>query len=836
MSELERKRLLQKKLELQKAQLELRSDLPHLYGLPHYKWSRRFMDSTNSQTFLTAANQIGKAEPIWQEIPTPHGFVKMGELKVGDKVLGLDGKPQTVLAIPFEGEQRLYRITFSTGESVVVGEQHLWSAKGPEARFRKSSKRYGKLEVVSTIELFKHYSKEKFHNRDKFVLPIAGPAQFDGEISFDAYFYGVWLGNGGGGAITLNKQDEDIAERIKAYCYTRKSYPDKILLGVPSAYQNLPYWGGLSYEKQIDPRFLVARESERRSLLAGLLDTDGTNCVGGAEFSSSSKVLANQVVELCWSLGYIAQVKRKKAGYKKDGVYVECKDSYLVRIWSNECPFWSKRKSEKWATTSRYAFERVIEKIEPYGRDMCRCITVSNSDSIYLTTRHYIPTHNSSVQIKRFIHWGTESELWPRLWPKVRPNQFWYLMPNRETCTIEVEKKWIPEFLPRGKQKDSVKYGWEPEYKKGDIFAIHFRSGVSIYFKTYATSVHNLQSGTVSYLGFDEELPPELYPELLMRTSATRGYMSGVFTPTLNSKFWYDVMEARGSKEKLPNAEKIRASLFDCLQYEDGSPSPWTIDEINKRINQCGSETEVQRRIYGRFVSEEGLILSSFSRLKNLKQPEPVPSDWLWYSGTDIGSSGKSGHLSGITFLAVRPDYKQARIVLCWRSDRSSETTASDIVKKYLELRHELGIDDKMSGEFYDFASAEYGIAAQRAGIPVQKAEKSHDIGFNTINSLFKNEMLTIDDTEANMDLIEEIGMLRHGIKKNKAQDDAVDSARYAISKIPWDMTGVTGSRIIKPEMIVHPSKLVRGEQMPGLYDMDESDFIEEMNSLYGVD
>jgi hypothetical protein len=115
----------------------------------------------------------------------------------------------------------------------------------------------------------------------------------------------------------------------------------------------------------------------------------------------------------------------------------------------------------------------------------------------------------SSTQIRKAIHWATEQSLWPKLW-KSKPLQFWYLYPTAEVATVEFEKKWVPEFLPRGKYKDDPIYGWKADYIKDSIQAIHFNSGVSIYFKSYAQKTANLQTGTVWVIWADEEMPQVL--------------------------------------------------------------------------------------------------------------------------------------------------------------------------------------------------------------------------------------------------------------------------------------------------------------------------------------
>jgi len=99
-----------------------------------------------------------------------------------------------------------------------------------------------------------------------------------------------------------------------------------------------------------------------------------------------------------------------------------------------------------------------------------------------------------------------------------------------------------------------------------------------------------------------------------MRTAATDGLISGVFTPTLSQQFWYDVMEKRGQKgERFPRAHKITASLYDSQTYEDGTPSPWTNERITRILNSLPSDDEIQRRVYGRFIMDKrGLVIRAF--------------------------------------------------------------------------------------------------------------------------------------------------------------------------------------------------------------------------------
>lgn len=40
----------------------------------------------------------------------------------------------------------------------------------------------------------------------------------------------------------------------------------------------------------------------------------------------------------------------------------------------------------------------------------------------------------SSTQIRKMIHWATNQDLWPTIWPFSRPRQFWYLYPTRDVA------------------------------------------------------------------------------------------------------------------------------------------------------------------------------------------------------------------------------------------------------------------------------------------------------------------------------------------------------------------------------------------------------------------
>ncbi len=69
----------------------------------------------------------GKSAALTEPIQTPNGPVRMGDLQVGDQVLGRDGKPCNVTYLsPIDLNPDLFKITFADGQSVKADIDHQW--------------------------------------------------------------------------------------------------------------------------------------------------------------------------------------------------------------------------------------------------------------------------------------------------------------------------------------------------------------------------------------------------------------------------------------------------------------------------------------------------------------------------------------------------------------------------------------------------------------------------------------------------------------------------------------------------------------------------------------
>lgn len=307
-------------------------------------------------------------------------------------------------------------------------------------------------------------------------------------------------------------------------------------------------------------------------------------------------------------------------------------------------------------------------------------------------------------------------------------------------------------------------------------------------FNIEVTGSHTYFANDILTHNCDEECPVEFMPELQARLRATDGYMRGVFTATIGQEYWRRVMEPKNPEEELyPNAFKRQVSLYDSQKYVDGRPSRWTDQRIKQIINECPTDAEVQRRVFGRFVKSEGLKVESFDLERNTCKQLPIPKSWGIYGGVDPGSGGKSGHPAAILFVAVRPDYKEGIFFRAWRGDGIA-TANTDILQKYREMKHGLLI----MAQVYDYKDKDFQLTAQASGETFLPAKKQRDEGFGLLNSLFKTGMLKIQRGDSELEkLITEIQSLSALTDKRKAMDDLIDCARYLSMEIPWDFSGM---------------------------------------------
>ncbi|MEG3634521.1 replicative DNA helicase [Micromonospora palythoicola] len=158
---------------------------------------------------------------------------------------------------------------------------------------------------------------------------------------------------------------------------------------------------GVLNDKHIPQPYLRASEEQRRELLAGLLDTDGTAAAAGhVQYTTTSERIAKDVYELVVSLGYRCSINRKRV----NGRTPESSTAFTLSFSTTDEVFRLTRKRESHATR-RHAVgragtrSRYIVDVRPVPSVPVRCVTVDNEDHLYLAGRSMIPTHNSTASM-----------------------------------------------------------------------------------------------------------------------------------------------------------------------------------------------------------------------------------------------------------------------------------------------------------------------------------------------------------------------------------------------------------------------------------------------------
>ncbi|GGU95410.1 hypothetical protein GCM10010182_09770 [Actinomadura cremea] len=293
---------------------------------------------------VAARPAMGKAIKLDTPLPTPSGWTTMGEVRVGDRLIGADGRPTRVTAATEVMHDRpCYEVEFSDGEVIVADAEHQWRTTARTAR--RSGRRAelagagaGRARVFgggsepacapsartrTTTEILATLRHDGAPNH---AVEVAAPFDLPAaDLPTDPYLLGLRLGSG------------------------RASH-------LPDA-------------------CLRASAEQRRALLDGLLDTAASPLRDGRVLLDvASEHLAHAVHELLASLGRRATVEP----LTEDG---------------------RPRGAAPYRITVAAARKRYIVDVRRVPSVPVRCVQVDNDDHMYLAGRSCIPTHNSTLAL-----------------------------------------------------------------------------------------------------------------------------------------------------------------------------------------------------------------------------------------------------------------------------------------------------------------------------------------------------------------------------------------------------------------------------------------------------
>lgn len=280
-------------------------------------------------TLLSGSSGKGKCLGENTNILLHDGNIKkVQDIKIGDKLMGDDSTPRTVLSI-CEGVDTLYKIIPLKGKPYIVNSVHILSLKGDKPYYFYSIKRqkwivnymnnskkickffndkkdavdfYIKLEnePVNDICIQDYLKLHKKHKKYNYTYHTS--VEFNVKnVPLEPYFLGLWLGN-----------------RIKYKKYFLKQIEELNL-----------------YKNEHIPYIYKTNSKEKRlKLLAGIIDSNGHNKKYFIQIIEKEKKLAKDIEYVALSLGFMIIIKLNKISSK-----------YIIKIYGeniNEIPVHNK--------------------------------------------------------------------------------------------------------------------------------------------------------------------------------------------------------------------------------------------------------------------------------------------------------------------------------------------------------------------------------------------------------------------------------------------------------------------------------------------------------------
>lgn len=375
---------------------------------PHQEDAVKFL-ITRKKAILAYEMGLGKMEPVSSLLPTPSGYKRMGDIKVGDKVFGSDGKEHNVIGVFPHKNKPIYKVTFTDNSFCRCGMEHLWIVRTSNDVRRNRGWKVKSLEEIVKTGL--EWKNSKVHNY-KYEIPITEPINYNAvEHLIHPYILGICIGDGNmcnnGINISIPDFEKETSVKIKSLLKEGYTLSENRSASCPR-YRIVKPHGTIKNEyireikrlklnvhgnyKFIPYEYKIDSISNRIALLRGLMDSDGaiSKTKNHITYNTNSERLANDVAELVTSLGGIGRVHHYER--ERNGRRVT---EYMVLIQIKFNPFSLKHKADRYNPTFKKYCVRKIKSVEYDGNEDAQCIAVDSEDHSYITSKFHIVTHNT---------------------------------------------------------------------------------------------------------------------------------------------------------------------------------------------------------------------------------------------------------------------------------------------------------------------------------------------------------------------------------------------------------------------------------------------------------
>lgn len=369
---------------------------------------------------LSTFTQFGKLVSDDTPVMTTQGWKKHGELRVGDFVFSPLGQPVRVIEIHPKGfADRV--VVFSQGEEIECSKEHEWEVWNVNDKTQEPK-------ILETQEIQQVMARMKAQPHSLFSVQNIQPLVYpEKELPFDPYTLGVWLGDGTSVKPTITTPDTEI---INAIPYTVSAVHIHNQTKVPSfdfykedGFYTLLQEMNLLGNKHIPDDYLFSSIEQRKELLAGLLDTDGTVHYGmrngwpdsRVTFSNTNSAIVDGVMVLIESLGLRPSKSKILPRLSSSGIQGR---KPVYQIGFSPTFVIPTRVSRKKIIPIKKQRRRTIKEIREIEPKQGNCITVEGG--LYLVGKKLIPTHNSLTVALATL---TRCVTYPEKWAIIAPSQ-----------------------------------------------------------------------------------------------------------------------------------------------------------------------------------------------------------------------------------------------------------------------------------------------------------------------------------------------------------------------------------------------------------------------------
>jgi ATP-dependent 26S proteasome regulatory subunit len=263
----------------------------------------------SSGVLLTGPPGTGKCLAPGTEILMFDGtIVKVENIKVGDKLMGPDSNPRTVMSLA-SGRDNMFHVVPTKGSSYTVNEPHILSVR------TSGTAKVTNISVSDFLKKPKSWQEKAKGYRSKVVFSTKS-------VPLDPYFLGLWLGDGDQSDVRITTEDKEVIDFLESLAkeidqtVSKYEYPERCASYaivnkagenvIRTELKNLKVLNN----KHIPLLYKANDSTVQRNILAGILDADGSFDKKGKvfDFINKNETLANDVAYIARSLGLAAYV------------------------------------------------------------------------------------------------------------------------------------------------------------------------------------------------------------------------------------------------------------------------------------------------------------------------------------------------------------------------------------------------------------------------------------------------------------------------------------------------------------------------------------------------